>query len=220
MGRRTFVKSVAVTLITRTFGFSQSAKRGVVIEVSLPGDRTKMGTLALKHAVSGEVLLADIHVLGKASNSTAKAKNNNGANQLKPYGDTPSGGYVVSLIQGTGSGTGFPTSSYGSAGAIRMVPVSGNALIAKSNGRKGLLIHSGRDAGLGKSLVRTNGCLRVHEEDLKRMIEVITKTSLNAGQNRCEVLEIKVSVGDGSGEDNIDEGDPPPEVGGTRIILN
>lgn len=189
---------------------------GVVIEVKLANDRRQAGTLVVRK-VGGQVLLADIPVLGRADQGTAERMQNASADPLKPFGNTPLGGYGVTQIISTGPGTPYDAVRYGPNGAIRLEPVSGDALVAKLNGRTGLLIHAGREKANGK-LTPTNGCLRVSNSNMRRIIDAIVSASNNAAQNRCEVLQISVGVADSSPDEGIDDGDPPPTTPGPVIL--
>ncbi len=192
--------------------------KGVIIEVSLPANRRQAGTMTVRDT-QGTVLLANITVLGRADLSTAAKENNKTADPTKPFGHTPTGGYRVTQIFSTGDGTQYPADKYGPNGAIRLEPSSGTALVAKLNGRTGLLIHAGRDPGPGGKLVPTNGCLRVLNADVKRIIAAIVSSSDNAAQNRCDVVDVTVGVAEAAPDQGVTDGDPPPICPGTPIIL-
>jgi hypothetical protein len=189
---------------------------GVKIEVKLPNGRKQAGVLSIKGS-GGKVLLADIRVLGRADRKTAAAHKNATGDQTKLYGDTPAGAYQVTQIFSTGAGTDFAVTSYGPNGAIRLEPTGGAALTAKLNGRTGLLIHGGRDKGDGK-LVPTNGCLRVSDADMARLIKAIVAASENAAQSRCEVVDVSVGVAEAAPDQGVDDGDPPPVKAATTIL--
>lgn len=191
---------------------------GVTIEVSLPKDRSQMGTLKVKRK-DGTVILADIKVLGRADTKAAENHRNPNKDPLKKYGHTPLGGYDVVQIRSTGDGTRYAKEMYGGNGAIVLKPVSGDAAIAALNGRTGLLIHGGRDRGPNAGLVATNGCLRVKDGDMKRIIDAIVRESHNAAENRCEAISIQLGVGAAAPDEGVDEGDPPPMFPDTPIIL-
>lgn len=162
--------------------------------------------------------MREIPALGKADSATAAAHNNAPLDSLQRFGNTPTGSYDVRQIISTGAGTNYDVNKYGPNGAIVLAPASGDALSAKLNGRTGLLIHSGRDKGTGK-LVPTNGCIRVSNADMKRIVDAIVVSSENAAQNRCEAIDVDVDIGEGDADEGYDEGDPPPLSPGTPVIL-
>jgi hypothetical protein len=190
---------------------------GVTIEVNLPADRSE-GTLRVLNS-AGQVVLTDIRALGRADRGAAQAHGNQNRDPLHRYGDTPIGGYQVVQIFSTGSGTPYDATMYGPNGAIRLDPVAGEAYTARLNGRTGLLIHSGRDRGPGRGLVPTNGCLRVTNADMRRIIDAIVQGSNNAAQNRCEMISVAVGIGPAGPDEAVDTGDPPPTEPGLPIIL-
>lgn len=113
------------------------------IEVRLPSDRTKTGTLKLIDDTTGLTLFGPVSVLGRAARSDATAHGNPTGDPLKPYGDTPLGTYSVMSILTNGGNPSRPTAQYGQSGSIRLDPTGGDAAKAKANGRTGLLIHAG-----------------------------------------------------------------------------
>src|SRR3990167_539668 len=74
---------------------------------------------------------------GKADNERAIKGLNPGRDPVQPYGDHPSGEYVILGIADV------EMEKHGSYGPVKIVlePVSGHALTAKQNGRTDLLIH-------------------------------------------------------------------------------
>lgn len=193
----------------------------LTIRVKLPNDRTKTGTLALIDPITGLPIAGPFPVLGRAARNTASNKGNPGADPLKPYGDTPLGGYRINRIQSNGPGTTRPEEIYGAAGSIVMDPVSGDAAAAKANGRTGLLIHAGRQVSsptpLPSHLKVTNGCLRMLEDDLKNIIIKIEENSfLFPGNVNIEIAPTGGPRGDI--DENIEEGDPPPMKTGDIIL--
>lgn len=137
----------------------------------------------------------------------------------KPYGDTPLGTYTVPHVLKSGPGTNHPANVYGSAGVIVLDPVSGDAQLAKANGRTGLLIHAGRQVSsptpLPTHLKVTNGCVRMLEGDLTALIKAMRDFSfLFPG-------DVSVVVGPagpaGIVDDALDDGDPP-SLTGTPVL--
>lgn len=193
----------------------------LTVRVKLPKDRNKTGTLTLIDPTIGLPIAGPFPVLGRAARNTATQKGNPGADSLKPYGDTPLGGYLIDRIQSNGPGTSRPVEIYGSAGSIVMDPVSGDAAIAEANGRTGLLIHAGRQqftpTPLPSHLKVTNGCLRMLENDLKNLIIKIEENSfLFPGKVSIEISPTGGPIGDI--DEDIEESDPPPVESGDIIL--
>jgi L,D-transpeptidase catalytic domain len=179
------------------------------IDVDLPLDRTQTGRLRLIRETDGANLTGDMPVLGRASRKQAEAVGNADRVSTLRNGHTPTGSYKIHQLAPTGDGTGRSSYSYGPHGAYVLEPISGDALTAKQNGRTGLLIHSG-DPGEGGLLRATLGCLRLSNDNMRRLIEAVRAAGDNPVMNRCELVELSVLVGDPSSEGaGDDEADPP-----------
>jgi len=179
------------------------------IDVQLPTDRTKLGTVRLI-GDDGTVIAGPFNAYGKADGGTAAANGNASRNPLFPFGDTPTGGYAVPGLEATGDGTGRSTHSYGPNGAIRLNPTSGDALTAAGLGRQYLLIHGG-DLNANNRLRPTNGCIRLSNDDMAALLNAIAvESQITAPPNTCAVDPVDVFVSDGGTDDGYDEGDPPP----------
>lgn len=182
------------------------------IEVELPTDRKKTGTLKLVSTTSGLVLFGPVAVLGRAARNTAAANGNPNGDALLPFGDTPVGTYNVPAIVANGGSTSRPVAQYGQSGSIRLDPVGGDALQAKNNGRTGLLIHAGRHAYSSvidpKALKPTNGCIRMRDWDLQLLIDAIR----NNGLLFPGLLTVTVGPAGVQGDidESVSDGDPPP----------
>lgn len=191
----------------------------VTITVDLPEDRTRTGLLTLKDK-NGKVLAGPFRVLGKADGRTAKKRNNPNRSRILQYGDTPTGGYRVTGAFKVGDGTVYAKKSYGIHGALRLDPVDGEAKQAKEIGdRTGLLIHSG-DLGAQNRLRPTNGCLRLSNDDMKKLLDELVVVAVIQGEVKaaCAVTSIAVDVGDPAAPDEeYDEGDPPPTSSAPKI---
>jgi hypothetical protein len=189
------------------------------IEVNLPADRTKTGTLKLIDNTTGLTLFGPVSVLGRAARNDATAHGNPTRDSLKPYGDTPLGTYAVVSILANGEGTSRPVAQYGQSGSIRLDPTGGDAAKAKANGRTGLLIHAGRHAFSSliepKALKPTNGCIRMRDWDMQGLIDVIRANGLLFPGT------LSVNIGPQGVTADIDESisdrDPPPLEGGTIL---
>jgi hypothetical protein len=131
----------------------------MTVHIALPRDRFRAGTIrATFQPEGGEPAREKVDLgacLGKSDNTRARAAGNPSRDPRNPFGDFPLGTYrgVVS------SELWYPLRSYGAEPPVMLSPVSGDALEAYRNGRRGLAIHSG-DLRKGRLRV-THGCLRV-----------------------------------------------------------
>lgn len=159
------------------------------IKVQLSEDRNHSGIMTVMGPFG---VLAQYQVLGRGSQGA-------GDTQMKVKGNTPTGEYDASKIVSTDS---WSQNSYGPHGAIRLQPISGNALAAeRESSRKGLLIHGGSlgnvDYWRGKNELRaTHGCLRLSNDDVKRLLDLIWVEGQNEDKLMCEAVKIKVTVTD------------------------
>jgi hypothetical protein len=193
----------------------------LAIRVQLPADRTKTGTLTLVNPGTGLVFFGPVPVLGRAARDKASAQGNPSGSSLKPYGDTPTGSYDVARIVGNGNSTSRPIAGYGQSGSIVMEPTGGDALVAKGNGRVGLLIHAGRHAFSSvvdaRALKPTNGCIRMLDFDMANLIAAIKDNSLLFPGK--VTVEIGGPVGpQGDIDEAVSDADPPPTQGGTVVL--
>lgn len=179
------------------------------ISIQLTPDRTVGGLLLLYDSVGNQVGNG-LSVLGKAAINTATVNGNPTCDPNQPFGDTPTGTYNFIAITDFVPPYDNPH-SYGINGVIKLDPTSGNAAIAKANGRTGILIHGG-DLGPGGMLRRTNGCLRLRDDEFYYLKDKINNFLLPLDPiTSVEVLEIgtpsPISCDTNS---TCDEGDPPP----------
>jgi hypothetical protein len=199
-----------VSVIVAILAAAQSAdanKPRIVVE--LPENRAKCGRLILLDSV-GRRAAGPFAACGVADAKAAKAHNNKGRSTLLSYGDTPTGGYRVTGIFKVGTDS-YKAKSYGNYAAIRLEPTSGEAKLAKDNGRTGLLIHGG-DLGPNNRLRPTNGCIRVSNDDIKKLIEeIIVLATKEAPPDACSAaVTPDVEVVEPAAATGYDEGDPPP----------
>lgn len=188
----------------------------LTIRVDLPTDRTRTGTLKVLDPATGLTLFGPVPVLGRAARNRATQEGNPNGDPLKPFGDTPTGGYDIVNIVANGAGTTRPEAQYGKSGSIVLDPTTGDAARAKTAGRTGLLIHAGRhdfssvvDA---RALKPTNGCLRMLDWHLAELIKVIRNNNL------VFPGKVNVQVGGPNGplgdiDETISDGDPPSTLG-------
>lgn len=149
--------------------------------VTLPNDRTYEGSIRLVDE-NGSTLAGPFRVRGEAARNVAHnppdgSVPNPSRNATQKWGNTPLGGYDVGGVIPTATSS-HPAANYGATGAIRLVPRSGDALVAASNGRVGLLIHSQPDHPSlppdFQSLRPTGGCLRMLPDDVGSLISVMS----------------------------------------------
>ena len=179
------------------------------IAISLPNDRTKIGTLQLV-ADDGTLIAGPFDAYGKADGQAAKNNANPSRNSLLPFGDTPTGTYMVPGLEATGDGTTRSTHSYGPNGAIRLNPTGGDAATAAIAGRQFLLIHGG-DLNPARQLRPTNGCVRLSDADMVALLNAISvEAKLTSPPDSCSLDNLSVSVSAGGADDGYDEDDPPP----------
>ena len=147
------------------------------IIITLHRNRSLPGELFL---IDGETRLLVCRCLGKADSLSAAEAGNPTRDPFRRYGDTPTGKYQGSVdpprVPAQGSELAKWLRSYGQWPTIRLEPVSGDALTAKNNGRRGLLIHGGDPNNVG-NLRPTNGCIRVDNVSQLSLVEALRKVT-------------------------------------------
>ena len=148
------------------------------IIANFPSNRDYKGSLKMYNS-SGKLVFGPVDALGRGTSS--KENNNNHANWWLTYADTPTGTYSAKVTN-----PGSPESSFGPHKRVSMDPTSGNALIAKQNGRYGFMIHGG-DAETNSNLPwyplePTLGCIRLSNSDQKKLIDTIETNDGTTGQ--------------------------------------
>jgi len=141
----------------------------ILIDVQLPRDRTQTGSLSVSDD-AGTALAGPFDALGKADNAAAKARGNPTRDPTRSFGDTPTGGYRGFVNHLTRTPANDRT--YGPQAIITLDPTSGQAKIAKTNGRFGLLIHGG-DLNAAGRLRPTFGCVRLSNPSMKKLLAAI-----------------------------------------------
>ena len=111
-----------------------------------------------------------------ADSAQAKKHGNPGEDSTLPFGDHPFGTYAVTDVRW--SSTKPERQAYGPV-RLALDPASGDAFIAKQNGRTGLAIHGGptREGALRA----TFGCLRVDDETAEALA-VVAESLLRDGR--------------------------------------
>lgn len=184
--------------------------------VKLPDDRSKYGSIEVVDG-TGHVLAGPFSPLGQATRSEAAAHGNASRNPTLPYGNTP-GEYAVRGIVSTGLGTSHSARTYGTAGAVVLDPVSGQALTAEQNERTGLLIHGGALNSNG-GLRPTFGCVRVANEDLAKIVTafLLVPSEEDSTYSISDVGTTVINVGpmspgpSGPDSSNDDTNEEPPK---------
>ena len=178
------------------------------ISVQLTADRTVGGFLLLFDSAGNQVGNG-LSVLGKAAINDATSQGNPLCDPTLPYGDTPTGTYnFLSITDFV-----FPYNnahSYGVNGVIKLDPATRDAAVAKTNGRTGILIHGG-ELGAGGQLRRTNGCLRLRDDEFLYLKNNINNLMPIDPVTFVEVLEIGApSTITCDTNATCGESDPPP----------
>lgn len=135
------------------------------VYATLPPSREAEGSLWVID--NSRLIFGPVRCRGEADNSGAQKANNVQEDPATSYGDHP---YGVSRVQRVIHDP-KPRDSYGPA-FISLAPVSGQAWQARLNGRTGIGIHGGK-LGANDILRVTYGCLRMADDDLVRLIELI-----------------------------------------------
>jgi hypothetical protein len=162
--------------------------RDLVLNVLLPRNRNHPGWIRVE---AGGIPLGEFRVLGRGSTTVNSIPTGNPTRSpFMEAGDTPTGDYNSTGIDST---TQWDPRSYGPWGAVRLKAVAGDALIAQLFGRKGLLIHGGRE-GRFDGYSSTLGCLRLHDGDMRQLIQLISNFGSNAQAAMCEPISIRVTV--------------------------
>ena len=111
----------------------------------------------------GRVRSGPFPISGRAADPIAAAHGNPERNPLLPYGDPPTGVYRIGGLRETGAASGLRTDLYGRAGAIVLLPWSGDAALADAVGRFEIFIHGGAPGKAG-ALRMSVGHFRVSNE--------------------------------------------------------
>lgn len=146
------------------------------LHVYLLKDRSLPGKAYLRYDGNENL---QIPILGKADNVKARNMGNPARDPTRLFGDTPTGLYEACFDK-----VFSPVATYGPYPVITMDPISGDALIAKQNGRAGLWVHGGNTTLRG--LLRpTFGSLRTYNQDQEKLWQILGKEKF-----LVEVLEV------------------------------
>src|SRR5882724_450683 len=131
----------------------------------LPPDREAEGVFHVA-TDEGKPLAGPFRCRGEADNTGAKAHQNVQEDPTLAFGDHPYGVYrVVDLVADP-----KPAHTYGPY-FIHLSPVSGEALEAWRDGRRGIGLHGG-DPGPGDTLRATYGCNRLTNEGITELAKL------------------------------------------------
>jgi len=135
----------------------------------LPRDRTQVGVLQLWRSGA---LVQTFPVFGKSDNAKAQQQGNAKRDPLFPFGDTPTGKWKVTAATKPQENT----HTYGPYPVFMLWPLDGQAYTSHDpkHRRSGIWLHSGGLNAAG-ALRPTYGCLRVHNETMARLHELIAQ---------------------------------------------
>jgi hypothetical protein len=175
------------------------------IGIELPRNRDRCGRLSLLDDRS-RVIFGPVWCAGRAIDAVAAGYGNDGRSYFLPYGDTPPGGYKVKKLISMRGASPRAMMQFGRFGVISLAAVDGPAVIADSVGRFEIWIHGGRRDPDGR-LRQTNGSLRLADDDLFRLINLLKgREGLRVDVREAPDTFDAPLVGR---DDGFDEGDPP-----------
>lgn len=162
----------------------------IKFSVILPPNRDGLGKLTVVDTVTNVVVLGPFPCLGTAASNMAVANGNNDLNMTKNYGHTPDGGYSVTGTKGPDAVGSADRTSYGPHARFMLTGVSGAAQLRQANiearNEKPLRIHGGHQEkgpytpkpGELNGFVKTYGCLRMADGDIKTLLDYITANGI------------------------------------------
>ncbi len=129
----------------------------------------------------GKLRLAPFRVLATSSGSAATRHGNSERDWRRPFGDTPTGSYLVAgALPPSAGAQPLPEEAHADRlGALVLSPVGGNALEALRAGRTRFLVHGGPADPSGR-LRPTFGGLRVSDADLATLLAAINQANADA----------------------------------------
>jgi hypothetical protein len=153
--------------------FGLGRKRAALIVSVIPG-RRMCGALRAFDVDGRDLLGGPISVTARSDDSLARRHGNPQHDVLRPYGDPACGTYLLVAID---SLAGAPESLREELGECQLLfePSEGDAARAEAGGRLLLGLHGGR-LGTDHCLRATAGGLRIRDDDLERVLRVLSAT--------------------------------------------
>jgi hypothetical protein len=137
-----------------------------LIEVTFHRDRSQPGTLNLLEG-NGNLVSGPWRAVGKEDARLAAENGNPDADQMKRFGETPTGDYqVMDILPARIDPKGREL--FGKNPVVRLRPISGNAAKADANGRTALLVHGGGDGS-----DPTDGSIRLPDEAMETLLAAL-----------------------------------------------
>src|SRR5580692_9138226 len=165
----------------------------------------------------GRTRFGSIRVLATASAWVASQYGNAGRDWQRPFGNAPTGSYVVggSLPPGVMPSPMSKPSRFGRLGALVLDPVGGNALEAAKRGRTRFLLHGG-PTDSSRRLRPTFGGFRVSDADLGALLKAVNEANASGDAvSSVEVAETSTpSWPDDGSIDDAGRFNPAPSGGG------
>jgi hypothetical protein len=173
--------------LARLFGRTRPPAWIAGIQVVLPADRDRIGTLEAFDA-AGRTLSGPWPAVGKANRAWAAALGNPRCLPQDACGDTPTGSYAL-VDQIPSRGGAWIDEALGSHGVLILKPMGGPALDATRDGTGLLFLHGGKD-----HRIATDGSIRVPDEAMRELLEVLPPNSSRA--RRPIALAVRQQPGD------------------------
>ncbi len=180
----------------------------------VPRNRRACGRLAL-FARDGRMLFGPVRILATANKRIAVRKNNPKRNPRLPFGNPPSGSYLVLGTLPPGYVNPRRPRRFGTTGALLLKPQAGVTLTAFANGRRLFYLHGGPPDDRGR-LRPTRGGLRVSDVDMTSLLDAINR-AFAAGDSVSSLDLVDVPAPSTQSGDRIGKGRPflPPPKGAT-----
>ncbi len=141
------------------------------IEIRIPANRNLRGVLRLIDERGVTVFTCP--ALAKADNARARREGNPSRDPLKRFGDTPLGTWEGRI--GPRFSKPEDVRTYGVHRVITLRATGGDALVAAKKGkRSGIWLHGGAP-GIGGILRPTFGCVRVADDHMGAILEIILR---------------------------------------------
>ncbi len=137
------------------------------IQTRVPRSRARCGRLVIRASADGSALRPACPAAAAADRENAARLGNPENDPFLPGGPPPFGRYRLSHILSTHDLPADVRAEYGPA-VLVFEPLAGDAATAESHGRLLLLVHGG-ETGTDGRLRRTNGGVRLRDEDIRAL---------------------------------------------------